>query len=53
VAECPGRVLGSRRLWGDLARKAARQVATAMDLVHSAGIIHGGSSSTSCLNLCR
>jgi len=44
MLECPGRVLGSRRLRADLARKAALQVATAVDLLHSAGVVHGGVS---------
>jgi serine/threonine-protein kinase SRPK3 len=42
MAECPGRMSGSRRLRGDLTRKVAKQVATAVGLLHSAGIIHGG-----------
>jgi serine/threonine-protein kinase SRPK3 len=42
MAESPGRVSGSRRLRGDLARKVASQVATAVELLHGRGIIHGG-----------
>lgn len=38
----PGRVLGSRRLRADLARKVARQLVTAVDLLHTAGVVHGG-----------
>lgn len=44
MLECPGRVSGSRRLRADLARKAARQVATAVDFLYSAGVVHGGVS---------
>ncbi|CCM06297.1 uncharacterized protein FIBRA_08548 [Fibroporia radiculosa] len=41
LAECPGRVSGSRRLRGDLARKVARQVVLAVQFLHSRGIVHG------------
>ncbi|KAI0936616.1 hypothetical protein AcV5_004707 [Taiwanofungus camphoratus] len=41
MSECPGRVSGSKRLRGDLERKVARQVATAVDLLHSCKMIHG------------
>jgi serine/threonine-protein kinase SRPK3 len=42
MAQCPGRVSGSRRLRGDLARKVAKEMAAAVELLHSARIIHGG-----------
>jgi hypothetical protein len=38
-----GRTEGSKRLRGDLAREVAKQTATVMELMHSAGLIHGGS----------
>ena len=38
-----GRLEGSTRLRGDLARKVAKQTATVMELMHSAGLVHGGS----------
>jgi serine/threonine-protein kinase SRPK3 len=38
-----GRVEGSTRLRGDLAREAAKQTVTVIELMHSAGFIHGGS----------
>lgn len=44
MSDCPGRVIGSRRLRGDLARKVAKQVACAVELMHTAGFVHGGSS---------
>ena len=34
---------GSTRLRGDLAREVAKQTATVMELMHSAGLVHGGS----------
>ena len=40
---CEGRIEGSKRLRGDLARQVAMQTATAMELMHSAGLVHGGS----------
>ena len=43
MSESPGRVSGSKRLRGDLARKVAKQTAMALDLFHSAGLVHGGS----------
>ncbi|KZT06982.1 kinase-like protein [Laetiporus sulphureus 93-53] len=49
MAECPGRVSGSRRLRGDLARKVAKQVATAVECMHSAGIVHGDLTSSNIL----
>ncbi|KAF8514480.1 kinase-like domain-containing protein [Gautieria morchelliformis] len=49
IAECPGRVSGSRRLRGELTRMVARQVAIAMDLLYSAGIIHGDLTSSNIL----
>jgi hypothetical protein len=46
MAECLGGVSGSRRFGGDLARKMAKEVAIAVELLHSARIIliYGGSS---------
>uniref|UniRef100_A0A0W0G6R6 non-specific serine/threonine protein kinase n=1 Tax=Moniliophthora roreri TaxID=221103 RepID=A0A0W0G6R6_MONRR len=41
MSECPGRVSGSRRLRGSLARKAAKAVAEVVALMHSAGFVHG------------
>ena len=38
-----GRLEGSTRLRGDLARKAAKQTAMVIELMHSAGLVHGGS----------
>ncbi len=38
-----GRLQGSTRLRGDLAREVAKQTAMVMELMHSAGLIHGGS----------
>ncbi|KAF8887120.1 kinase-like protein [Infundibulicybe gibba] len=49
MAECPGRVSGSRRLRGSLARKLARQAASGVELVHSAGIVHGDLTSSNFL----
>ncbi|OBZ66636.1 Serine/threonine-protein kinase SRPK [Grifola frondosa] len=49
MLECPGRVSGSRRLRGDLARRVAKQVANSVDLLHSAGIIHGDLTSSNIL----
>lgn len=43
MAECPGRVSGSRRLRGNLARKVTKEMAISVELLHSARIIHGGS----------
>lgn len=42
MSDCPGRVSGSKRLRADLARKVAKQVATAVHYMHSAGVVHGG-----------
>ena len=44
MSDSPGRVSGSKRLRSDLARKVAKQTATVVDLFHSAGLVHGGSS---------
>jgi serine/threonine-protein kinase SRPK3 len=44
MLDSPGRVSGSRRLRADLARKVAKQTATAVDLFHCAGLVHGGLS---------
>ncbi len=52
ILDCPGRVSGSRRLRSDLARKVARQVATAVQLIHSADHVHGGSSSVCVSSKC-
>ncbi|EPS98286.1 hypothetical protein FOMPIDRAFT_130103 [Fomitopsis schrenkii] len=41
VSESPGRTAGSRRLRADLARSVARQVATALHSMHSAGLVQG------------
>ncbi|VDB92265.1 unnamed protein product [Peniophora sp. CBMAI 1063] len=41
MSDCPGRVIGSRRLRADLARKVAKQTAMALYYMHSAGIVHG------------
>ncbi len=40
----PGQVAGTRRLRGDLARKVAGQAAMAMAAMHSAGVVHGGTT---------
>lgn len=42
MSDSPGRVIGSRRLRRDLARKVASQVVGAVELMHSAGFVHGG-----------
>lgn len=47
MSECPGRVMGSRRLRGDLGRKVAKQVANAIYRMHSTGWVHGGKLSSS------
>ena len=39
----PGRVAGSRRLRKDLAKKVAKQLACAVELMHNCGFVHGGS----------
>jgi len=44
MSDSRGRVPGSRRLLADLAKKVAKQTATAVDLFHSAGLVHGGLS---------
>ena len=44
MSDSRGRVPGSRRLLADLAKKVAKQTATAVDLLHSAGLVHGGSA---------
>lgn len=44
MSDSPGRVSGIRRLRGDLAWKVAKQTATAVDLLHSAGLVQGGLS---------
>lgn len=42
MSDCPGRVSGSRRLRAGLARKVAKQIVTAVDFMHSSGVVHGG-----------
>ncbi|KAF8347561.1 kinase-like domain-containing protein [Amanita rubescens] len=44
-----GRVEGSTRLRGDLARQVAKQTATVMELMHSAGLVHGDLTSSNIL----
>ena len=44
MSETDRGVPGSKRLRGDLARKVAKQVATVVELMHSTGFVHGGSS---------
>jgi serine/threonine-protein kinase SRPK3 len=46
LSECPGQVSGSKWLRGDLARMVARRVATALNILHSVKVVHGGSSFT-------
>ncbi|RDB29753.1 Serine/threonine-protein kinase SRPK [Hypsizygus marmoreus] len=41
MSDSPGRVAGSRRLRKDLARNVAKQVARAVNLMHTAGFVHG------------
>ena len=41
MSDSPGRVPGSRRLRGDLARKVAKDTAKAVYCMHSAGWVHG------------
>ncbi|KAH0839399.1 kinase-like domain-containing protein [Lanmaoa asiatica] len=41
MSDSPGRVAGSRRLRGDLARKVAKETAKAIYRMHSAGWVHG------------
>ena len=43
MTSAPWRAAGSRRLRGNLARKVAKQIASAVKLIHSAGVVHGGS----------
>lgn len=38
-----GRLEGSKRLRGDLARLVAKQTAMVVELMHSTGLVHGGS----------
>ena len=45
MSRTPIRMAGSKRLRGDLARKVAKQVAIALEFMHSKGFVHGGSSS--------
>lgn len=42
MSDSPGRVAGSRRLRADLARKVAKQTATALHHMHCTGVVHGG-----------
>ena len=46
MSDCPGRVSGSRRLRGDLARKVAKETAKTIYRMHSAGWVHGGKLSS-------
>ncbi|KIM46980.1 hypothetical protein M413DRAFT_63939 [Hebeloma cylindrosporum] len=41
MSDSPGRTIGSRRLRSDLARKVAKQVVGAVELMHTAGFVHG------------
>ncbi|KAL0068067.1 hypothetical protein AAF712_004971 [Marasmius tenuissimus] len=41
MSDSPGRVAGSRRLRADLARKVAKETATAVYRMHCAGVVHG------------
>ncbi|TFY66285.1 hypothetical protein EVG20_g4810 [Dentipellis fragilis] len=41
MSDSPGRVSGSRRLRGDLARSVAKQTATMLCRMHRAGLVHG------------
>ncbi len=47
MSDSPGRVSGSRRLRGDLARKVAKETARAIYCMHSEGWVHGGKSASS------
>jgi acetyl esterase/lipase len=47
MSDSPGRVSGSRRLRGDLARKVAKETAKAIYCMHGAGWVHGGKLSSS------
>ena len=42
MSDSPGRVAGSRRLRANLARKVAKQTATALYHMHCTGVVHGG-----------
>ena len=46
MSDSPGRVSGSRRLRGDLARKVAKETAKAVYCMHRAGWVHGGKLSS-------
>jgi serine/threonine protein kinase len=46
IPDGPGRVSGSGRLRGDLARKVAKETAMAIYRMHSAGWVHGGKLSS-------
>ena len=52
LLECPGRVAGSKRLRGLLARKTVKQVVDLADFLHGVGIVHGGSFSNYMSLLC-
>ncbi|TFK27481.1 kinase-like protein [Coprinopsis marcescibilis] len=41
MSDSPGRVAGTRRLRADLARKVAKQTATALQHLHHIGVVHG------------
>ncbi|EIN11906.1 kinase-like protein [Punctularia strigosozonata HHB-11173 SS5] len=49
ITNCPGRITGSRRLRGDLARKVAKQTTMAIMRMHLAGIVHGDLTSSNIL----
>jgi serine/threonine-protein kinase SRPK3 len=42
ISNCPGRIVGTRRLRGDIARRVSGQVANFVRNLHSAGFVHGG-----------
>lgn len=42
ISDSPGEIPGTRRLRAALARKLARQLAKAVSLMHSVGVVHGG-----------
>ena len=43
MTSAPWKMVGSRRLRGSLARKVTKQTAGAVELIHFAGVVHGGS----------
>jgi hypothetical protein len=42
MLDSPGRMAGSRRLRCDLAKKIAKQIVGGVELMHTAGFVHGG-----------